>query len=190
MSEAPPVASPTGFWTEVRPVHHGHDPMMARWLYQYLANKPAANTYDFGCGMGLWLRDLSQQGLSRLFGFEGEPPACGVFPGVIKQDLTEKFDVPEPGNVICLEVCEHVPVEFETQLLNNITRACKEHLVLSWAVPKMGGVGHVNCQENDYVIRKLAERGFGFLPEETKMGRQSVCWLDWYLDTLMVFKRS
>jgi len=60
--------------------------------------------------------------------------------------LSKKYDF-----AICFEVAEHIPKQFETTYLNNLIKHCKKGIVISWAIVGQKGIGHVNCQNNDYV---------------------------------------
>ena len=121
-------------------------------------------------------------------GFDGNPhtPAltqgiCGVL------DLTNNdLNIGTYGWVISLEVGEHIPKEFEQRYLDNITKAAKFGVILSWAVVGQDGHGHVNCQNNDYIIAEMAKRGFTYSKIESEHLRKSAT-LSWFKNTLMVF---
>jgi hypothetical protein len=185
--------SPTGYWID--PEHYGVSPCLAAWLGQFFSEVDRrAPIYDFGCGNGYYLSRLWHSPIldCELTGYEGEPlpPRKLLFPNIWKQDLTKMFDVEMAGHVICLEVGEHIPAEYEDNLIDNITRACSKALVLSWAVPGQAGDGHVNCRSNEYIIDKLRNRGFNYMVERTREVRaiyHGEC--PWFANTLMVFYR-
>ena len=60
-------------------------------------------------------------------------------------------------------------------------------LILSWALPGQPGHHHVNGQTNDYIIRKMADRGIVNEPEIQAKLRESVI-LNYLKQTAMVFK--
>jgi hypothetical protein len=68
--------------------------------------------------------------------------------------------MPPVDLVISIEVGEHIPKEFEQVFIDNICSHTNSKLILSWAIVGQGGDGHVNCQNNDYIIAKLKEKGF------------------------------
>jgi hypothetical protein len=76
-------------------------------------------------------------------------------------DLTlPQYWLPIYDWVLCLEVLEHVPADFEKAVLENIDRAAGEGAVASWAVPGQGGFRHVNPRLPDYVEMVFNNRSF------------------------------
>jgi hypothetical protein len=72
-----------------------------------------------------------------------------------------------------LEVGEHIPKEFEQMFLNNVTNMAIKDIVMSWAPPGQGGTGHVNLQEQSYVLEQMAQRGFCIDQEKTEKLRMA-----------------
>ena len=193
--------SDTGYWSgDNAHVHHVHSPKLAQWISNLLSGKFSdgiempkdKRIYDFGTGLGHYLRHLEDNGFTNLVGFEGDPPVKKVFSGMWKQDLTKPISeaFADKGHVIMLEVGEHVPQEFESALIDNVSRLCRGYLVLSWAVPGQDGFGHVNCKTNEDVIEMLRLKGFIYLPTVTEDARMNV---DdeayWFRNTLMIFHK-
>jgi hypothetical protein len=188
--------SNTGFWDgENAHHHHVHSPKLAEWISDLLSGKfniidtsKSKRIYDFGAGLGFYLKQLDEDGFTNLVGFEGDPPKQKVFANIWKQDLTQPISDAEKGDVLLLEVGEHIPQEFESVLIDNVSRLCRGYLVLSWAVPGQAGYGHVNCKTNEDVIEMLRLNGFVYLPTLTEDARANV---DdnaaWFRNTLMVF---
>ena len=58
-----------------------------------------------------------------------------------------------------MEVLEHIPAEFETIVLDNIDRAARHGVVLSWAVPGQGGFHHINNRSPAYANQTMFNRG-------------------------------
>ena len=188
--------SETGFWDgENAHHHHVHSPKLAKWISDLLSGKfsiidtpKSKKVYDMGCGMGEYLKTLEIGGFTNLVGFEGDPPKQKVFDNIWKQDLTRPIPDAEKGDVLLLEVGEHIPQEFESTLIDNVSRLCRGYLVLSWAVPGQAGYGHVNCKTNEDVIEMLRLKGFVYLPTLTEDARQNVDNnAPWFRNTLMVF---
>lgn len=190
--------SNTGFWSgDNAHNHHVHSPKLAKWISDLLLGKfnkcdmpKDKRIYDFGAGLGHYLKQLDEDGFTDLVGFEGDVPVKKVFSGIFQQDLTKS--IPEAfadkGHVIMLEVGEHVHQEFESALIDNVSRFCRGYLVLSWAVPGQAGFGHVNCKTNEEVIEMLKEKGFLFLEGLTREARQNVDDnAPWFRNTLMIF---
>lgn len=173
-------------------------PNLAAWLnIFFFPDKDDVTVFDFGCGKGYYLAQLEQAGFS-VQGIEGTE---------LNNFLTKKpvyiHDLSQPvklslssgqfrqGNVISLEVGEHIPKEGEHNFLDTITNHCSRKLVMSWALPGQPGLGHVNCQPQDYIIKQIMDRGFKYLMKETIEARLVIeqhC--DWFQRTLLVFERA
>jgi hypothetical protein len=185
-----PTIFPTGYWGRACEERHDWSPALAEWIGQHLKGTEEVPVYDLGCGMGSYVNYLERIGF-RALGFEGDPPNNAHSSKIIQHDLTVPIVVTQPGNVIFLEVAEHVPAQFEDALLTNVTNVCSDKLVMSWAVRGQRGDGHVNCLNNDEAIERMTHRGFTFLPEETASSREAVkdCALAFFRNTLLIFRR-
>ena len=179
----------TGYWNQDASQHHVHCDKLAAWLVAVLDNK--LPTFDFGCGVGFYSDYLNRNGFKKVYGFEGEVPKNKMYKKILKQDLTEKFSCKVKGNVICLEVAEHIPKKYSKVFLDNITKPVNDLLVMSWAVRGQMGIGHVNCRNNDEAIEEIQSRGFIYNQKLTMEGRYSVsdkC--SWFRKSLLVFNRQ
>lgn len=195
---------PNGYWYDADNKYaYGWSLPLAEWIAEYLKPHAYYETatalltpiYDFGCGPGNYLATLAAAGFLDVTGYEGEPLPVEqrAHANIVKRDLTEPFTVGAPGHVVCLEVAEHVPAQHEATLIENIARAvapgCK--LILSWALPDQGGIGHVNQRSNEYAIGRLTLAGFVYLPTATAAARaveHPGC--QWFRNTLMVFQKA
>lgn len=180
----------TGFWDkELAKKHHVYSAQLCKWVGTFFdKNVP---TYDFGCGTGSYLKDLETQGFTNLTGFEGEIPDNNVFDNIRSQDLTKTFDVNIKGNVLFLEVGEHIPAQYQQIVLDNVCNACDNKLVMSWAVRGQGGTGHVNELDNYEVIPQVEKRGFCFLPKHTEESRLLIeDYCPWFRGSTLVFERK
>ena len=191
-----PTIAPTGYWSaDTAYLYHALSPGLAKWLAAMLDK--SVPTYDFGCGMGGYLRALADAWHTSLVGFEGDPPRPGLWHVIHKADLTRPANTPggpslftKKGNVLCIEVAEHVPAEHEATLLDTLTAACEKTIVLSWAVRGQPGEGHVNCRNNSEVVPLLEARGFVCDVAATNEGRMAADFLPWFRSTLLVFRRA
>jgi predicted SAM-dependent methyltransferase/glycosyltransferase involved in cell wall biosynthesis len=185
-----PQIAPTGYWAgDTAHLHHNCSMPLATWIATYLAAKKDSAVYDFGCGVGSYLKVLHENGFEQLLGFEGDIPTPRMFEHIQQRDLTQPYTVVMKGNVICLEVAEHIPAEFEDVFLDNVTGACNDRLILSWAIRGQGGDGHVNCLDNYEVIGRICKRGFKYLPLESAEARAVITDLPWFKNTIMIFER-
>jgi Methyltransferase domain len=188
-----PKLDPQGYYLSLEEGHFAPDGqyffdiVLAEELSLLLSGKSIC---DFGCGLGKYVNWLRVQGFE-CDGFDGNPNTPTLTGGVCRSlnlakpvQLVKKYD-----SAICLEVGEHIPKEFESIFLDNLTRHAKDTIVLSWAIPGQEGDGHVNCRPNSYIIYQLWRRGFQFRPWETTSLRTN-CFIPWFKNTLMVFSKK
>ena len=190
----------TGYWTsDDTEAIHVHDPRLANWILNYLQDDKDKQLIDFGCGMGDYLKKLHDNGFSNLHGFEGEVRKGS--PKFIKNwDLSNPIKNYEgynslkksAYNTICLEVGEHIPKQYESIFLDNITSLTTNKIILSWAIIGQLGDGHVNCMNNDEVILKMDKLGFKYLENDSIDARNSVSRFiaSWFLKTIMIFQKK
>lgn len=143
---------------------------------------------DLGCGNGKYCNFWKNLGWN-IQGYEGNKNV--VDGGLVKymdlskeQKIEKKYDL-----VICLEVGEHIPKEYETVFIDNLDKFTKNTLLLSWAVIGQKGKGHVNCKDNDEVISIFEKMGFMY-DEKTSMLLRKNATLTWFHNTIMVFNRG
>lgn len=148
------------------------------------------NLFDFGAGKGAYCRYFEDIGFTSVLGIDGE-----IYEGIeckqfAKADLSIYFDLERKGNVLCLEVGEHIQMESADVFIDNLTRHCDGLLVLSWAVIGQEGIGHVNCRPNEWVIEQFSKRGFKFMDLETNELRQKAeGFVNHFKDTILIFKK-
>ncbi|HNP99553.1 MAG TPA: hypothetical protein PKK99_10890 [Bacteroidia bacterium] len=142
---------------------------------------------DLGCGHNFYCNVL------RYAGYDAEGYDATVLNKSINIiDLTRPI---QPGyigpkfNTISLEVGEHLPSEFENIYLDNLTVGGLD-IIMSWALPGQAGVGHINCQSNEWVISRMYDRGYILDHDKTRELRIAVngCHCTWFQNTLMYFK--
>lgn len=185
--------SETGYWQgDTAHKHHIYSEGLGLWICNFLKDSKQEDSiiYDFGCGLGNYLKMLDDSGFKNIIGFEAEIPDKKVFDNIKQQDLTQKMDL-KKGNIISLEVGEHIPKQYMNNYLDNISNNCDNYLIISWATPGQPGYGHVNCLDNDQVISLFEQKGFRYLSEETLNARKGVekdiCY--WFKNTLLIFKK-
>lgn len=141
---------------------------------------------DIGCGNGAYTKMFLDLGYD-CKGYDGSPLTPEISDGLCGiKDFSVPVEVGKFDLVLSLEVGEHIPVEYEQVFLDNITRASKKCIVLSWAIEGQSGSGHVNCRNNDYVIEEMKKRGFKFNPSVSNWFREH-SELPWFKNTLMTF---
>lgn len=183
------MPSDTGYWNEEEIIYHDYSFPLARWIAKFFHKKK--EIADFGAGDGFYSGYLQDLGFP-VIPIEGNKNTVVYANCAFEHDLTKPFPHPlwNTVNVICLEVGEHIPAEFEQVFIDNIANNTKGRLVLSWAVPEQEGYFHVNCKSNDWVIEEFEKRGFRFLTAETESVRSVIEERRKYFrDTLMVFEK-
>jgi hypothetical protein len=183
---------PTGYWSgSSAHSHHIHSKKLSNWICNFLKDQKNYFIYDMGCGLGNYLLDLKNNGFTKLIGFEAEPPEKKVFYNIIAKNLTLPIELEKKGNVISLEVGEHIPKKYMNTYLDNVCKNCSNYLITSWAIRNQGGFGHVNCLDNYEILPEYEKRGFKLLEEETKEARKTIenrCF--WFRNTLFIMKKN
>jgi len=184
--------SDTGYWTsETAHIHHVYSKELGEWICKFLEDEKENYIYDFGCGMGNYLKELKDNGFKKLTGFEGDIPMGRVFDNIIQQDLTLHFALRTKGNILSLEVGEHIPKEFMSVYIDNITSNCNKILITSWAIRGQEGFGHVNCLDNHEILPEFEKRGFELLTDKTAEARSIIQpYCHWFKNTIFVLKRK
>jgi hypothetical protein len=179
--------STTGFWeASTAHLHHIHSLELSQWLCDFLDKN--TRVVDFGCGLGFYLSELQKSGFTNLVGYEGMIPEKQLFENIISHDLTKP--IKESGNVICLEVGEHIPAEYAGVFIDNLCNTCTHYLILSWAVRGQPGRGHVNCLDNHEVVELIEKKGLIYSPKKTKAARSVINENTyWFKDTLLIFEK-
>lgn len=161
--------------------------------YRLPNDKMGYSILDLGCGLGHYV-DFFRQSQYVASGYDGNPNTLHLTNGRggrfgildLSKPITTELNA---SLVLSLEVGEHIPAQFEEVFLDNVTITARDVVILSWAIPEQGGLGHVNCRPNEYIIAKVEERGFTHVPELSAFLRYYAS-LSWFRNTLMVFKRK
>jgi 2-polyprenyl-3-methyl-5-hydroxy-6-metoxy-1,4-benzoquinol methylase len=179
-----------GYWESVDSSGHVHDYPLCNAIKNYFRSKEILNVLDLGCGMGDYARSFVNEGFE-CDAYDGNPNTVSLTRGLGKVlDFSEDFDLEKTYDcVLTLEVGEHIPKEFEQTFLNNVTKHSKDKIILSWAVIGQGGDGHVNCQNNDYIIEQMKNRGFDIDMVSSNLLR-TYATAPWFKNTIMVFNKA
>lgn len=166
---------------------HVFDESLCSAIVTVCQNQNIKSIVDIGCGNGAYVEFLNKQGLN-CWGYDGSPMTEELTGGVCKRkDFSERVNIGKFGLVLSLEVGEHIPKDYEQIFLDNLTDAAIGLIILSWAVVGQGGDGHVNCQNNDYVIQQMENRGFYYDFETTQYLREKAS-ISWLKNTILAFE--
>jgi hypothetical protein len=179
-----------GFWENKSGVGHIYDAKLCNALVKLLNDKNIKNTVDFGCGLGDYIKSFMLSGID-CEAYDGNPNTPNLTGGIGKiLDLSEDFDLGKKFDcVLSLEVGEHIPKKYEQIFINNICKHTEKLLILSWAVVGQGGDGHINCQNNDYIINQIESRDFKYNKEISISLRNFISNAFWFKNTIMVFEK-
>lgn len=176
-----------GIWNiEEAKVEHAFDKKLAIELTRILPKEE--KVVDLGCGRGDYLSLLQFNGFDCI-GYEGTPDIKSIssFPFIHQADLSKEIET-EKGTVLCFEVAEHIPKEYEDVFLRNVVNASTGLIIISWAVKGQGGHGHVNEQDSVYVATKFLELGYINNRElTTKLRKSASLW--WFNKSIYVFEK-
>jgi hypothetical protein len=137
-----------------------------------------------------YVRRLTEQGLEcELFGPYSNGPSRShdeiYFPDIANMaQFQKRYD-----GVICLGVGERLFSVNRDNVLRYLARHATKAIVLSWAVSKQAGDGHLNPRSNFSVIYRLWKLGFRINARTTLLVR-SHCSVDALKPGLMVFSRG
>ena len=179
----------TGVWDLEEAKNHTVCETLAKNLTKFLPL--GVFVWDLGCGNGGYAKIMEDEGFN-VRAVEGTKGAreIALCSEIIEADLSQPLSGPK-GSVVCLEVGEHIPLEYEEQFMDNLNNLCDRRLILSWAIPDQGGYHHVNERTNIYIIERMARYGLFINHRDTRRLRKGIedeYW--WFRNSLMVFDRS
>lgn len=184
------VVDNTGSWTGVQAVdHHAFDHQLANAVSKFFLKEKATSVLDMGCGPG-WYVNYMRLFKIKADGVDGNPFTPQLSNGVATvADLSKPLQLGVFDWVLSLEVGEHLPAQFEDVFIENLHTHNLKGIVLSWAVPGQGGLGHFNERPNHYIVSQLHKKGYVF--DKKASTRLRACSsLSWFANTVMVFRRK
>lgn len=187
---APDTMTESGIWTpEEAQANHVFCPELAEAMLKILPKD--VPVLDIGCGNGAYVDFLNERTRQGANGLEGTPSAHDK---ILCADLSKPFEYKwySAFSIISLEVGEHIPREHEQTFLDNLVKYADRKVILSWAIPGQGGLGHVNERSFEYIVRQMVKRGFALNADETVQLRQAVAtssaW--WFKNSIGVYDRA
>ena len=149
-----------------------------------------SSVVDFGCGNADYSRYLVEKGLD-CEAYDGNPNTPEMTNGFGRVlDLTKPFDLGKKFDyVVCLEVAEHIPLEYQDIFVENLVKHTDFYLVISWAVEGQGGDGHINEQNEDYVLNLFKNKNMNYNKEVSDFIKHNAT-LGWFKETVYVFRRE
>jgi FkbM family methyltransferase len=182
------LISSTGSWNIKNMNEHAFDEKLAKSICKITKERGLRRSIDFGCGPGEYVKYFNDNGI-KTRGYDGNKYTKELTNGLCEVlDLTTDFNINPADFVICLEVGEHIPKEYENKLIENIIKHAGGYIIISWGIPGQGGYGHVNCRGNEYIIDKFIEKGCKYMKKESMILREESS-MTWFKETLMMFKK-
>jgi SAM-dependent methyltransferase len=163
-----------------------------------LQRVPAESVIDVGCGRGYWLEEFRRVGVRDVFGIDGgkvDADRLVIAPGEFASvDLLTVIEG-KPLNVsshgrfdlaVCMEVAEHLPAVAAHHFARSLT-ALAPVVLFSAAIPRQGGMGHLNEQWPSYWASLFARSGY--VPVD---GLRQQIWSNpnigiWYRQNLLIY---
>lgn len=178
--------SETGYWLEAPSSRRRTDDGLAKMLGEFLGGY---SVIDFGCGDGRYVHDINAAG-GNCRGYDGNPLTPSIAGDqCFVQDLSQPVDVGAADWVLSLETGEHVPAHFESNFIGNLHRHNRHGIVLSWASPGQGGIGHINERSQNSLSAQIERIGYE-RDRETERDFRKVSRLPWFQRNIIVFRRS
>lgn len=94
-----------------------------------------ATVLDLGCGLGQYGKWFAANAPAiKWQGFDGAENVEEVTEGFVRfADLTSELRLPEVDWVMSIEVGEHIPKQFMDTFIDNVCRAPRKGVIISWA---------------------------------------------------------
>lgn len=123
-----------------------------------------ASVCDVGCGIGTWLAEFYERGVTDVIGVDG-----AYVKGTMLEIPADRFEVRDLNQplrlrrrfelVTCLEVAEHLKPERSESLVADLA-ALAPVVCFGAAVPWQGGTEHINERWQDAWAEMFARRGY------------------------------
>ncbi|HEY3296755.1 MAG TPA: methyltransferase domain-containing protein [bacterium] len=177
----------TGIW-QGADRHRVYDQTLAASIVDFCRKRNFKTVVDLGCGAGYYVQHLKDGGLD-CSGYDGNPNTpqiteglCGVL------DLSKPIDIGTRSCVVSLEVGEHIPAEFQEVYITNLLKTATDYLIVSWAIPGQGGLGHYNERPLEEIIRRIERDGVWRFDKDTALYLRSTSTLPWFKNTVLCFE--
>lgn len=150
---------------------------------------------DVGCGTGAWLAMASELGVPETLGMDGPWVSRSALEIPVRRfretDFTQAHWVPNRrfDLAMSLEVAEHLPPDCAGSFIEGLCTLAPV-VLFSAAVPRQGGLFHVNEQWPAYWIDRFAKQGYELV--DVIRGR---IWREkripvWYRQNILLFVRA
>lgn len=146
---------------------------------------------DVGCGVGSFLSVFQKNGIEDILGVDGDWVDQKLLEIPVEKFLPVNLEKPLPISrqfdlVMSVEVAEHIPAQFTNIFIDSLISLGKI-CVFSAAIPRQGGLHHVNEQWPEYWINLFQDRGYVVIDCIRKKfwNNQKLVW--WYKQNFLIF---
>ena len=159
----------------------------------FLSLFPATSVVDIGCGVGGWLEVFAAHGVADHLGVDGDYVPLDMLrfahDRFRQADLSKHLDLGRRFDAaVCLEVAEHLSPDAADGLVKTLTDAAPV-VLFSAAIPRQGGIGHLNEQWPSFWAERFAARGYVALDPIRPEIRWDGTVEFWYRQNVVVFCR-
>lgn len=173
---------------------HKLDKSVINNLIDFCAVENVNSVLDLGCGWsGGYVEALREKNIDCI-GYDGNPLIKEQNKPYLKhlllnEPFSESFKKENKRDLILsLEVGEHIPKKFQDIYVDNLASVCDKYLIVSWALPSQGGLGHVNEMPKSMSRELFKKRGF-----KTMWIKENIfcktAQLSYFKNTIMVFEK-
>ncbi len=149
---------------------------------------------DVGCGVGTWLAEWINQGVTDVLGLDGDyldSAAMQIEPTTfLPVDLRSPFSLGRRFDLVeSLEVAEHLEESCADAFVQSLASHA-DTVLFSAAIPGQGGTHHVNEQWPSYWAEKFAHAGlkpFDVIRPTIWADRRVDCW---YRQNILLFSKK
>lgn len=149
---------------------------------------------DVGCGTGTWLSEFANYKINDIFGIDGKWVNTDMLliskQNFISKDLNERFQLNKKYDLaMSLEVAEHIRAENSDIFIDNLCDL-SDTILFSAAIPNQFGETHINCNCQDYWVRKFQDRGYTTIDiiRNRIWDNNDVSY--WYKQNIFIFKKN
>lgn len=174
------------------------------WRAEYVCNGiikvlNPKSVVDVGAATGDLVAKFNELGVES-YGIEGSKEAQNyvITDKMVYGDV--RFDITEWGWVYpcdlctCFEVAEHLEPEYADQFVDNLSYL-SDQILISAAPPGDTGYGHLNCQSQEYWVKKFCDKGYYWCQSVAEQIKEE--WYPWrkkdgiraFFRTLMYFTK-
>ena len=181
--------SHTGFWNDKQRNTHITSDKLKKKLLKFYRDNNVTKVFDFGCGDASYVKFLHDNNINAI-GIDQNNKLIGK-KYYIHRDLTKDLNITS-DYVQSFEVGEHIPIEKMEKFIDNICKTAKKGVIISWAVKGQGGDGHINEQDNNFIINQFKKRNFEYNHMFTKYFKKDYYGLNflYFPFSMMVFNKK